>query len=137
MGNGLFSVDGVDIAGLVAEHIGPRVLDATLTIFDQGARDPAKLTGGKARTPRPPQKCKGFWRSYSTRAIDGQIILTGDRRAVLIGDTNAAAIAALKPRDLIAMEGVTYAIVRLEKRDPAAATWTFQCRDPAKMPTEG
>jgi hypothetical protein len=128
MSNGLFAVDGVDIAGLVAEHLGPRVLEASLQTFTTGARDANKLTGGKARTPNPPVPARGFWKDYSPRQIDGQAVLKNDRKAIILGGTTPTP-PLLVYNDEITMEGVTLYVVRVERRDPAGARFVYQCRD--------
>lgn len=130
MSNGLFKVDGIDLPGVIAASLGPRGLEAVLTVYTIGARDSGNLSAGQAVTAADPApKARGFWKEYRSYDIDGSKVLLGDRKAVLLGGSNPAVIAALKVDDKITMEGVTLSIVRLEKRDPAAATYTFQCRD--------
>lgn len=124
MGNELF---GIDIAGIVAEEIGPGLLDVVFTNYQLGNRTAGDLSAGRAKTPTS-YSCKGFWESYPTRLIDGEIILQTDRRAVLIGDTMPAGVIP-KEGTQITIEGKTLAVVRLESRDPAAAVYVFQCRD--------
>lgn len=127
MGNALFEIDGIDVAGLIAEHVGPRVLSASVVTFTTGARTPGELTKGRARTPNAPVTGRGFWEDYTPFQIDGQAVLLKDRKAVLIGDTFGG--REFGEDDQITMEGVTLKIVRLQGRDPAAATFVYQCRD--------
>lgn len=129
MGDRLF---GIDIAGLVAKHIGPGVHDAVLSIFDPAAaRAPgAKLTEGRQRVAVP-HSGKGFWEDYSPGQI-GEAVLGTDRKAVLIGDTFASGVvASLKKGDRISIKGADMMVWRLESRDPAGAVIKVQCRDQA------
>ncbi len=127
MGNALF---GIDIAGFVADAIGPQLLDATLIVYTSGARDPQNLTAGPQRSANQ-YTCKGFWEDYSsflvtTRPENG--IEASDRKAVLIGDTIPAGVE-LKEGDQIEIEGFALSFLRWESRDPAGAVYVAHCRD--------
>ncbi len=124
MGNILF---GVDIAGLIADNIGPAVLDVTITKKTDAARDPANPTKGRPATPAT-YPCKGFWEDFAPTDIDGTNILLNDRKALLIGDTIPAGGIPQK-QDEISIEGQTLVVHRLISRDPAAATYLYHCRD--------
>lgn len=124
MGNILF---GVDIAALIADNIGPGVLDVAISKKASGARDPANPANGIPQTPSP-FACKGFWEDFAPADIDGSNILLNDRKAVLIGDTIPADGIPQK-QDEITIEGRTLAVHRLILRDPAAAVYIFHCRD--------
>ncbi len=123
MGNALF---GIDIAGIVADAIGPQLLDVTLTIITLGARDPQNLTAGPQRSADE-HSCKGFWEDYSSTQVGGEILAT-DRKAVLIGDTIPAGVE-LKKGDQIEIEGQTLMFWRWQSRDPAGAVLVAHCRD--------
>ena len=124
MGNPLF---GVDIAGIVADVIGPAVLDVTITRYVRGARDPNNLTAGVALTPVT-FACKGFWEDYSGLAPPGVTVEENDRKAVLIGDTIPDG-GIPQRNDEITIEGATLFVAKLQSRDPAAAVYVFQCGD--------
>lgn len=129
MGNELF---GVDVAGIIADALGDGLPDVTITRAAAGARQAGNLTGG--RKPAPPQKfsCKGFWDDFSgpQPGIDLEV---GDRKAVLIGDTIPAAALPIQRNDLITVHedggDVSLYVEKPVRRDPAAATYEFQCRD--------
>jgi hypothetical protein len=124
MGNILF---GVDIAGIIADVMGSQLLEATITKRTRGERDPAALTAGRPVIATN-FTCTGFWDDYTGMPPAGIEVKLGDRRAVLIGDTIPA--GAIPDRDdAITIEGATLYVVQLESRDPAAAVYTYQCRD--------
>ena len=128
MGNELF---GVDIAGIIADEVGDGLLDVELTIYERGNRTPGNLTGGRSKTPVDPKPVrKGFWEDYTPNQIDGDQIQLNDRKAVLIGGTIPAGVVVAKG-DKITIEGATLTVQRLQSRDPAAAVYTYQCRDTA------
>lgn len=122
MGNEIF---GVDIAGIIADATDGNLNEASVTIYTDGVRDENNLTGGPAQTENT-ITCTGIWSAFSTRDIDEQVVLTGDRKAMLIGDTIGDVIP--KVGDKVVMDGDTMYIVRLLESDPARATYTYQCR---------
>ena len=121
MGNPLF---GVNISKLVADNIGPGVLDATLTVFTPGTRseDP---TAGRQPTSTD-HACKGFIDSKSRENSGGTLVKDGDVVIVLLGDTIDGGETAPRVNDQVLIEGDTYRISALD-RDPAAATYTLLC----------
>lgn len=128
MGNRLF---GVDVAGLVARHIGPGVLPVLLTEpRTTRARDPANLTGGLVPLPPATHEARGFWDDFKGIAPPGLTVLMGDRKAVIIGDSLPAGVVPGRGWG-VTIEGVTLYVETLVSRDPAAAVYTFQCRDRA------
>jgi hypothetical protein len=134
MGNGLFAVDGIDVAALVAEHIGPRVLPCVLIKPGApGARDPDNPT--KAPQPGVPTSipCRGFIEDFSTYSVDGDMILVGDRKVTLLGATINGGLTEPEGgvnKDRVTVEGNTWAVWRVLSRDPAGATFVLQVRDP-------
>ena len=126
MGNIIF---GIDIAGIVAQTIAPGLLDVKITNYARGQRDPANISAGITSTPSD-HICKGFWKDFLPKDIDGDLILVDDRIAVLIGDTIPRGAIPTKG-SAIKIEGQRLFVERILKRDPAAAVYTFQCRDRA------
>lgn len=114
---------GVNISKLVADNIGPGVLDATLIVVTAGTR--TSSTSGVQPTETSIAG-KGFTDSFSAGSIDGTVIKEDDVSIVLIADTFASPISP-KGGDKITIEGSTYRVIRVE-RDPAAATYTCLSR---------
>lgn len=127
MGNPLF---GVDIAGIVAQAIGPGLLPVTITRQISGARTAGNLTGGLARTPQVITGVRGIWEDLPRTPPPGVTFEINDRIALLIGDTIPA--GGIPQRDdAIEIEGLTLFMVQLIARDPAAASYRYLCRDRA------
>lgn len=127
MGNDLF---GVDIAGIIADKIGPGVLDVLITREPStGARDPDKLTGGMIKAAPQSWPCRGFWEDFTGLPPPGVTVELNDRKAVLLGDTIPPAALPLQLNDAISCEGQTLYMVKVLSRDPAAAAYVLQCRD--------
>jgi hypothetical protein len=129
MGNLIF---GVDVAGIVAEVIGPNVFDVTITREVRGARSADNLTGGPVAAAPGVFECKGFWDDLSGTPKPGVEYELSDRKLVLIGDTippggvpqrNDAATVHEPIGDL------TLYVVQPLRRDAAAAVYEFLCRD--------
>lgn len=136
MGTELFASDGIDVAALVAEHLGPRVLPCVL--IRPGAT-PARDTNNPTQAPQPGPStnvpCRGFIEDFSTTSIDGTLIKAGDRKVTLLGNTingGKTEPQAGINKDQVTVEGKTWAVHRIVSRDPAAATFVLQVRDPAK-----
>lgn len=128
MGNDLF---GIDIAGIVADNIGPGLLDVRITRTPRGARQAGDLTGGKVAEGPDSWDCKGFWEDFTATPPPGVELELNDRKAVLIGDTIPAAALPLRVNDAITIEGLTLFMVKQLSRDPAAAVYVLLCRDRA------
>jgi hypothetical protein len=116
---------GEDIAQVVADELGPIVLAATLTVITQGSRTDGQLTAGPAQTTAN-YTARGWWEDYAVNQIDGDLVRVGDRRAVLLGATIEGGIVP-GPGMQVTIEGTTATVIRLERRDPAAATYQLQC----------
>lgn len=126
MGNPLF---GIDISGIIKQHIGPGVLAATLISVTAGTRTAGQLTGGTNPTTTS-YTCRGFIDTQAVRFLDGTLVRDGTKVIVLIGDTINSGNTAPKPGDQITIEGATYVIAEDGRvdRDPAAATYTCEVR---------
>ena len=120
MGNKLF---GVDISKLVADNIGPGVLDATLTVVTPGTRSLTDPTAGTVPTTVD-HACKGFIDTQRVRNFDGTLVEDGTKKLVLIGDTINGGATAPSVGDQVTLEGAVYRIEVVD-RDPAAATYTL------------
>jgi hypothetical protein len=129
MGNALF---GVDIAGIIADAIGPAVFPVTITRNARGVRTPGNLTGGRASTATV-VSCRGFWEDFTGTPPPGVELKLNDRKLLLIGDSIPAG-GAPEVNDAVVVEepmgsvGPLY-VVKLLSRDPAAAVYTYLCRD--------
>ena len=129
MGNTLF---GVDIAGIIADAMGDGLLPVTITREINGARAPGNLTGGRAKTPAR-FECIGFWDDINPSSVPAGIeIEATDRRLVLIGDTVQPGGFPLR-NDACTVEEetgpLTLYCVQALSRDPAAAVYSYLCRD--------
>jgi hypothetical protein len=116
---------GVDIAGIIASEIGPGVLPAILIKVTPGIRG-ADSTAGI----NPSEQSftgRGVIEEYMDDQIDGTLIKKGDRKVILITNTFAG-LPVPEPTDKIIIESMNLIIVNPVKRDPAAATYTCQCR---------
>jgi hypothetical protein len=131
MGNGLFAVDGVDVAALVAEHVGPRMLPAVLyKPAGTPVRDPDDPTAMLPSSAPVPHKCRGFINDFTPTQIDGTLIKAGDRKVTLIADTiEGGAVPESGNTDTVFIESTRYLIHRVLSRDAAAAAYVLQVRD--------
>lgn len=132
MGNGLFAVDGIDVAALVAEHLGPRVLPCILYKPVPGTRDPSDPTAGIVPGPPAAYNCRGFIEDFSPTSIDGTLIKASDRKVTVLGATieGGAEPEGGVDKDQFLVEGRRYNIHRVLSRDPAGATYILQVRNP-------
>ena len=116
---------GINIAKLIADNVGPGVLDAILTKVTDGTRTPGDLTAGLNPTTAD-YTCKGFVDDYSAYQVDGTLIKANDHKVTLLGGTLQGGIVP-QQGDKVFIENTTYEIVKV-KRDPAAATYLCQAR---------
>lgn len=127
MGTELF---GVDIAGILADQLGPGLPLVALSEPVSGARTPGNLTAGRQALPPKSYTARGLWEDFKGPAPAGVTVLTGDRKALILGDTiDPPAVPG--PGWSVTIEGVTLWIVQALTRDPAAAHYVYQCRDRA------
>lgn len=126
MGNELF---GIDIAGIVADTIGPGLLTVTITRTPNTAeRTDGNLTGGFVKGDPQVWTAQGFFEDFTGTPPPGVEIEADDRRAVVIGDTIPPGVT-IERNDALTIEGETLYVVKALSRDPAAAAFTYQCRD--------
>ncbi len=132
MGNGLFDNLGVDVAALVNEHISPSLLVATITMgAAAGARPSGELTKGPAKGSDASYIGRGFIGDFTPNEFKSfATLVAGDRKVVVVIESFTPAL----PRDpgngdTVQLEGTTYRIERVLRRDPAAATFVLQVRD--------
>lgn len=119
---------GINLSGLIAEHVAPGLHPATLIVNTIGDRASGKLSEGRQVTPTTYTGARGIWEDVAPNLVDDSKIFVTDRVALLIGDTQPM-IASLKTNDKISIEGIELFVIRLLKRDPAAATYQYLCRD--------
>lgn len=123
-GNKLF---GVDIAAIVDKAMSAGLLPVTLTHITPGTRG-ADSTAGTQPTETT-HAARGIVDDYSRGEIDGTMIVFGDKKILLIGDS-ISPTAEPESGDRIEIEGSTYSIIHV-KRDPAKATYVCQSRRPS------
>lgn len=117
---------GIDIAGIIAQEVGPGVLPATLIVVTPGTRLLGNPTGGTQPTRTSIPGGRGLIDDYTDDQIDGTLVQEGDRIVTLIANTFPG-LPVPKPNDEVTIENGTYKIIRV-KRDTAAATYTCQVR---------
>lgn len=128
---GMFASDDLDVAALVAEHLGPRVLGVTLHKPSGAAtRDPDNPTlvneaGSFANYP-----ARGWIEDFSLPSVDDVLIKIGDRKVTILGGTLPVGIEPEggPDKDQITVEHVRWSIQRVLSRDPAGATYILQVR---------
>ncbi len=129
MGNTLFDTD---IAGIIADVMADALLAVTIVRDSPGARTPGNLTGGRPTT-QAEVNCVGFWDDIRPGSIKpGVEVELADRALVLIGDTvPEGGLPRRNDRCTVHEDGgdVTLYCVEPLSRDPAAAVYTFLCRD--------
>lgn len=132
MGNGLFDNYGVDIAGLVNEHLSPGLLPAVLRKWGTptgGARPSGQLTKPPARGSDTVHTARGLISDFDPNEFQtSQLLEAGDRKVMLIAESISPP-AEPKGGDTVEIEGVNYRVARVLKRDPAGATYVLQVRD--------
>jgi hypothetical protein len=129
MGNVLF---GVDVAGLIADALGGGLPVATITRAVPGARDPGDLSAGRAAVTES-RTCSGFFDDVVAAGVPpGVEVEETDRRLCLLGDTIPPGWVPRRNDAVTVREDagdLTLYVVQALGRDPAAAVYTFLCRD--------
>lgn len=132
MGNGLFENYGVDIAGLVNEHLSPGLLPVTLKKWgtqSSGTRPPGELTKPPSRAADSTHTAKGMISDFTPIEFQtSQLLEAGDRKVLLVAESITSP-AEPGSGDVVTIEGGTYRVARVLKRDPAGATYVLQVRD--------
>lgn len=132
MGNGLFANYGVDIAGLVNDNLSPGLLPVTLKKWgarSTGDRPAGELTKPPARAADSEHTARGLISDFDPREVaESQLIEAGDRKVLLVAES---IVPRVEPGsgDVITIEGGTYRVARVLKRDPAGATFVLSVRD--------
>lgn len=125
MGTPLF---GIDIAGLVNQHVAPGLYDCTLTLTTPGTRTPGSLAGG-TNPSSATYAGKGILDDFAVSQIDGSIVLAGDKRMLVVVESFSPVLPrAPQPDDFAAIEGKSYRVKRTLSRDPASATYVLHVR---------
>lgn len=114
---------GIDIAGIINSEIAGAggVLSGTLTRTVPGTRTAGSLTAGTNPTE-------------TTHSFKGFVETKADRRPGQIGVQSMAVVTILgaslsvtpEVNDTALLDGVTYTLVELLTRDPAAAVYEFR-----------
>lgn len=123
---------GVDIAALIAEHLGEGVFDVTIAKAVRGARAPGNLTGGPVAGAPVLYQCKGFYDDLSGTPKPGVEYELNDRKLVLFGDTIPPGGVPVRGDSATVHEpigDITQFVVQQLRRDAAAAVYEFLCRD--------
>lgn len=116
---------GVDLAGLILEHLGPQVFAQVLTKSVRG-EDPANST--KTITVDTDYPCRGFIDEFKDEWVNGTTVKVNDRKIVILGASLPIGVVP-EPGDKILAEGKSWTIVKEGvKRDPAAATYECQSK---------
>lgn len=127
MGSPIFRNLGIDVSGLIAQHLGPALLPVTLRKVKVGARTPGALTAGTNPTVTI-ARGRGMVEDYKNSQIDGELVRRGDRRVLILGDTLTPRVIP-EAGDEVDIEGERLRIVADGvTSDPAKATYTCQTR---------
>lgn len=117
---------GVDIAKEIATGMGPGLLKGTLFRIVPGTRDPAATTSGVNPATRR-AGFRGIVADYTTDQIDGTVIISGDKRVLILGGTLPKGVVPV-PDDQLAIDGLTDLYIVRVTRDPASAAYSCQAR---------
>jgi hypothetical protein len=132
MGNGLFENYGVDIAGLINEHLSPSLLPVILRKWGMpsgGDRPIGELSKPPARAADTVHTARGMISNFDPNEFDSsQLLEAGDRKVFLIAESITPK-AEPEGGDTVEIEGGVYRVARVLKREPAGATYVLQVRD--------
>lgn len=117
---------GLDIAKIVNDSIAGAggVLDGTLTKITPGTRTSGSLTGG-TNPVETSHAFKGFIDRGSETRFAGQL-QTVDGEVVSILGASLPSGVMPEVNDRVTLEGKEYDLVRLLRRDPAAALFEYE-----------
>lgn len=114
----------LNIPGLVGTLLGGQAAFVTLTKITPGNRSPTNLAGGTIPSSRN-YAARGYVSDYASGQVDGTMIQRGDRCVVIYASTLSV---VPEPGDRVTVDGVGYALIRVEDRDPAGARYVCQVR---------
>lgn len=116
---------GMNIAGIINAEIANAggVLKGTLTKVSPGKRTAGSLTGGT----NPATKSYSFNGFVETREVrrTGQVGASPGAVLTVLGASVPSGVVP-EVNDTALIEGITYTLVELIKRDPAAAVYEFR-----------
>ena len=112
---------GFDIAAEVASAFEGQLITGTLIKVSAGARTPGALTGG-ANPTEASYSFNGIIMERSDTRKNGTLVSEGGQSALVLGGSLPAGIIP-EQNDKIVLEGTTFRIIEVPKRDPAAATY--------------
>ena len=117
---------GLDIAKIIDDGLAAAggVLTGTLTKTAPGTRTPGSLTDG-TNPVETTHSFRGFFENRSESRFPGQLQTTGGEVLSILG---ASLPAGVEPEvnDKATLEGAEYELVKLVRRDPAAALYEFK-----------
>ena len=117
---------GLDIAAIVNREIAAAggVLDGKLTKVTSGSRTSGSLTAG-TNPAETTHSFKGFMGNIAESRFAGQLQTTGGEILSILG---ASLPAGVEPEvnDRATLDGAKYELVKLLRRDPAAAMYEFE-----------
>ena len=119
---------GIDIAGLVNEHVSSGLLPTLVQFKELEAVDPDNPLRNRVKVLNAGLNGRGVVETYKAYDIDGTIIKAGDRRVLLIVKSFPLNMPVPYTGCRITIEGESLTIVGDVKRDPAGATYTCQVR---------
>lgn len=120
---------GLDIDKLVADGIKQAggVLDVSFTNYVKGTRSATQPSGGTSSTPKK-FTAQGFVEEYKDSQIDGEVVVRGDRKVVILGATVSPAGAPAPGATVTVDEETTTIVEDGVTSDPARATYVCQVR---------
>lgn len=125
MGNRLF---GEDIAGEVWREMKALGVPAfILTTVTQNEPTAGRLAAG-TNPSYTDAEVDGIVESYEERDVDNNLILSGDRRFLIFGDSLPAGIVPRINDRITDTDGLVYTIVSKPTTDADKAIWTCQGR---------
>lgn len=117
---------GLDIAGMINDYMGEGLLPLTLTKVVKSL-DSGSTT--MTTTSTTSYSGRGFIEAFKDIELLARdnTVQASDRRVVVLGASLPGGVVPNKG-DQITIEGKTYYLVDILKRDPAAATYECHCR---------
>jgi len=122
------NIFGLNLAKIINDSINQAGGLVPLTLYSRtpGTRTTGDPAGG-TNASEAPASGQGIIEDYEDSQIDGTIVRKGDRRVLIMGDSLPSGVMP-QLNDSVEIEGVTYKVVGVPARDPAAATYTCQVR---------